>query len=231
MRSTVSCAGTRGTCVSASRTAWSSGMSLHPQPGYPFSLDARRSSTSCRRGGLTVRTTATNVGRDRLPLRQPAHIRTSRSARRRSTTCCSRCPRERCSARTIVASRSAAVPVGETDLDFRVGAPSRRHEARPRLHRPRARRYGCWPASSSSAGERGVTLWLDDGYRYLMVFTGDLPDVGRGGLAVEPMTCRAECLPERRGSRRTRAGRVPPGDVGAVPDGRGGRMSGLPSER
>jgi aldose 1-epimerase len=32
-------------------------------------------------------------------------------------------------------------------------------------------------------------LWLDDGFGYLMVFTGDLPDVERGGLAVEPMTC------------------------------------------
>jgi len=40
-----------------------------------------------------------------------------------------------------------------------------------------------------SAGEGGVTLWLDDGFRYLMVFTGDLPAVQRHGLAVEPMTC------------------------------------------
>jgi aldose 1-epimerase len=35
-----------------------------------------------------------------------------------------------------------------------------------------------------------VTLWADESYPYLMVFTGDtLPDGGRRSLAVEPMTC------------------------------------------
>ena len=37
---------------------------------------------------------------------------------------------------------------------------------------------------------RGLTLWVDATYPYLMVFTGDpLPDVNRRSLAVEPMTC------------------------------------------
>ena len=36
---------------------------------------------------------------------------------------------------------------------------------------------------------QGVTLWFDESYRYVMVFTGDHPDVNRRGLAVEPMTC------------------------------------------
>ena len=35
-----------------------------------------------------------------------------------------------------------------------------------------------------------TALWVDDGYRYLMIFTGDaLPDVNRRSVAVEPMTC------------------------------------------
>ena len=34
-----------------------------------------------------------------------------------------------------------------------------------------------------------TTVWLDDAYRYVQLFTGDLPDVGRRSLAVEPMTC------------------------------------------
>ena len=35
-----------------------------------------------------------------------------------------------------------------------------------------------------------TTLWADEAYPYLMVFTGDgLPDVERRSLAVEPMTC------------------------------------------
>jgi aldose 1-epimerase len=35
-----------------------------------------------------------------------------------------------------------------------------------------------------------VSLWVDDGYPYLMLFSGDpLPNVSRRSLAVEPMTC------------------------------------------
>ena len=35
-----------------------------------------------------------------------------------------------------------------------------------------------------------LTLWVDETYPYVMVFTGDpLPDVNRRSLAVEPMTC------------------------------------------
>jgi aldose 1-epimerase len=35
-----------------------------------------------------------------------------------------------------------------------------------------------------------VSLWIDESYPYLMLFTGDpLPDVRRRSLAVEPMTC------------------------------------------
>jgi Galactose mutarotase and related enzymes len=34
-----------------------------------------------------------------------------------------------------------------------------------------------------------VTVWADDSWPWLQVFTGDLPDIRRRGLAVEPMTC------------------------------------------
>jgi aldose 1-epimerase len=37
---------------------------------------------------------------------------------------------------------------------------------------------------------RGIALWMDQAYGYVMVFSGDpLPDVNRKSLAVEPMTC------------------------------------------
>ena len=36
----------------------------------------------------------------------------------------------------------------------------------------------------------GLSLWMDEAYPYVMLFTGDpLPDVARRSLAVEPMTC------------------------------------------
>jgi aldose 1-epimerase len=34
-----------------------------------------------------------------------------------------------------------------------------------------------------------VVVWADGGWPWQQVFTGDLPEVGRRGLAVEPMTC------------------------------------------
>jgi aldose 1-epimerase len=35
----------------------------------------------------------------------------------------------------------------------------------------------------------GSVVWMDAAYRYVLLFTGDLPDVRRRSLAVEPMTC------------------------------------------
>ena len=34
-----------------------------------------------------------------------------------------------------------------------------------------------------------VAVWVDEAWPWLQVFTGDLPDIRRRGLAVEPMTC------------------------------------------
>ena len=41
-----------------------------------------------------------------------------------------------------------------------------------------------------------MTLWLDEGFGYLMLFTGDTlaPAARRRGLAVEPMTCPPNAL-------------------------------------
>ena len=40
-----------------------------------------------------------------------------------------------------------------------------------------------------------VTVWLDESYGWLQLFTGDpLPDVARRSLAVEPMTCPANAF-------------------------------------
>ena len=161
---------------------------LHPQPGYPhtlqLSLDYRLDA-----GGLTVRTTATNVGAtpcpfgagahpyltfdrhlvDALDLRVPAATRLTSDERGIPT---------------------GAVPVDGTDYDFResrtLGA-LQLDTAYTDLERDADGR-----ARIELTAERGrsATIWLDEHYRYVMVFTGDpLPDVARRSLAVEPMTC------------------------------------------
>jgi aldose 1-epimerase len=69
-------------------------------------------------------------------------------------------------------------PVGATRLDHCFAELARDDDgvARVTLTRPEA---------GSS-----VTLWADDAYAYLMLYTGDdRPDVNRRSLAVEPMTC------------------------------------------
>ncbi len=53
-----------------------------------------------------------------------------------------------------------------------------------------------------------LTLWLDGSYPYVMLFTGDLPDVERRGLAVEPMSCPPNAFRSGEGLIR-----LEPGDV------------------
>jgi aldose 1-epimerase len=161
---------------------------LHPQPGYPFSL-ALEVEYALAADGLSVRTTATNIGVDACPYGAGVHpyltvgtpsvdaaILTSPGA-------------------TVIRSDDRGLPVGtdpveRTPFDFRraraIAATALDHAftdlergddglARVELRHPDG---------------SGVVLWVDAGYRYLMLFTGDpLPDVRRRSLAVEPMTC------------------------------------------
>ena len=66
----------------------------------------------------------------------------------------------------------------------------------------------------------GTTVWMDSNYGYVLLFTGDRPDVDRRSLAVEPMTCPANAF--RTGEALIR---LEPGDRfearwGIAPDGR-----------
>ena len=66
------------------------------------------------------------------------------------------------------------------------------------------------PGSCSRARPgRRATLWVDDAYGYLMLFTGDTlaPGARRRGLAVEPMTCAPNALQSGDGLVDPRAGR------------------------
>ena len=77
---------------------------------------------------------------------------------------------------------------------------------------------------------RGLSLWVDDAYPYLMLFTGDpLPDVARRGLAVEPMTCPPNAFRTGRDLIRLGGGsRSPAGGVSTRPD-RGAHLFGRPA--
>ena len=161
---------------------------IHPRPGYPFTLELRV-AYELSDGGLAVRTTATNVGTDPCPYGSGAHPYLSVGTATVDDIVL------RVPARTALRSDERGIPVDTlpiegTDLDFRTARPiggAKLDQGYTDLERGddglarvelRAR-----------DGRRGVTLWVDEGYPYLMVFTGDLPAVERRGLAVEPMTC------------------------------------------
>jgi aldose 1-epimerase len=162
---------------------------LRPRPGYPFSL-ALSIEYLLSEAGLRVRTSATNIGPDPCPYGSGAHPYLTVGAATVGSVLL------RVPARTVLQMDDLGIPVGAapvegTELDFRlarpIGAAKLDHDftdlereedgiARVELGRP-------------DSGV-GLTLWVDETYRHLMVFTGDpFPEVNRRSLAVEPMTC------------------------------------------
>ncbi len=159
---------------------------LEPQPGYPFSL-ALSIEYALGAGGLTVRTTATNAGAEACPYGAGAHpYLTVGTEPVDSATL-------RVPARTVLRSNERGLPVGEepvegTDYDFRRPRPIGETVLDHAFTGLDRGEDGL--ARVELDGERSVSLWVDETYPYLMVFTGDpLPDVARRSLAVEPMTC------------------------------------------
>jgi aldose 1-epimerase len=154
----------------------------YPQPGYPFSL-AYRVEHLLADDGLSVRIEATNVGGEPCPYGAGAHPYLAVHAERVDDVDL------RVPAGTVLESNDRGLPVGESpvggELDFR-----------------EARRIGvavldhCFTGLERDPDGRArvqvgeTTLWADESWPYVMVFTGDpLPDVARRSVAVEPMTC------------------------------------------
>jgi aldose 1-epimerase len=162
---------------------------LHPQPGYPFSLDVSieyRLSDN----GLSVATTATNAGPDACPYGYGAHPYLTLGTPTVDSVVLTAPGRE------VLRANERGIPTGQaavegTEYDFTqprtIGSTRLDHcftdlerdeggVARVELRAP--------------DGTTGLTLWMDETYGYLMLFTGDpFPDVNRRSLAVEPMTC------------------------------------------
>jgi len=162
---------------------------LEPQPGYPFTL-ALRIEYSLSEAGLSVQTTAWNAGSEPCPFGSGQHPYLTLGTPTIDAL------RLQVPAGTVAFSDERGLPVRSesvagTEFDFRTGRAiggmvldnaftdlerDDDGKASVRLHAP--------------DGGGGSTLWVDQSYPYLMVFSGDpLPDVARRSLAVEPMTC------------------------------------------
>jgi aldose 1-epimerase len=159
------------------------------RPGYPFRL-ALSIDYSLALDGLTVRTTATNVGELACPYGAGFHPYLTAGAEPVDALIL------HAPASTVLHSDErglplAGQPVEGTEYDFRrprqVGSTKLDHTftdlVRDEDGLARVALSGLRPGEA-------VELWVDESYGYLQLFTGDtLRDVDRRSLAVEPMTC------------------------------------------
>jgi len=164
---------------------------LHPQPGYPFAL---RLTIEYRLSdpGLSVTTTALNVGTSSCPYGAGAHPYLSIGTDVIDAGVL------RIPANRWLPSDARGIPTGAETVD---GTPYDFREPRPigdaqldtgYTDLIRDRDGHARVTLRGPAGQPGVALWLDEHYGYVMAFTGDSlpqPERRRRGLGVEPMTC------------------------------------------
>jgi aldose 1-epimerase len=162
---------------------------LHPRPGYPFTLELSIEYTLSQ-GGLQVRTTATNVGMDPCPFGSGAHPYLTFGTGSVDSVLL------QVPARTVLHSDERGIPNGsgavdETEYDFgkpRAIGATKLDTAFTDLERDQDGLARVELRHPDHDG--GLALWVDERYSYLMLYTGDdRPDVNRRSLAVEPMTC------------------------------------------
>ena len=160
---------------------------LHPQPGYPFAL-ALAIEYTLSDEGLSVSTTATNTGPDPCPYGCGHHPYLMLGTPSVDTLVLT------ARARTVLSANERGLPTGQaavagTEYDFtepRAIGETRLDNCFTDLERD----DGIARVELRSPDGAGLTLWLDESYGYVMLFTGDpLPDVDRRSIAVEPMTC------------------------------------------
>lgn len=172
-------------------TSVTMGLLLRPLPAYPFSLDL---SVRYVLGdeGLTVTTTATNLGDAAAPYGHGAHPYVAVGTELVDDAVLA------LPARTWLPTDDDQIPTGRepvegTAYDFRtprVLGDTQMDYAFTDLERGSDGRATL--VLSAPDGGRRVEVWVDASYPYLEVFTGDaLPDPARRrqGLGVEPMTC------------------------------------------
>jgi aldose 1-epimerase len=184
---------------------------LYPQPGYPFALELH-AGYSLSEVGLEARIQATNVGSEAAPFGAGWHpyLAVEGEVVDGVELCV---PTE-----TVLVADERGLPVGsaavaDEGLDFR--------EARPI---GTARLDHCFTGLERDGRGRAVarvgrtTVWVDETFRYLMVFTGDgLPDVERRSVAIEPMTCAPNAFRSGDGLTRLEPGQAHVGSWGISP--------------
>ena len=167
---------------------------LPPSPAYPFLLDLRI-EYALGDGGLEVALSAANAGDGPLPFGAGFHPYLTLGEATIDGLAV------RVPAATWLPADERGIPTGERrpvagDADLRDGPAIGGRVLDTCLTDLARDRDGRARAVLSAPDGRAVTLWMDEGYGFVMVFTGDTlpPERRRRGLAVEPMTCAPDAF-------------------------------------
>ena len=176
--------------TSRSPSAVALGCVLHPQPAYPWRLELGV-EYSIDEAGLTVAAAASCLSEAAAPFGigfHPYLTLGSATIDKAHVTI---------PARTRLEADERGLPAGEVDVegdfDFRAAKPIERIELDTGYTNLIRSEDGRVRVNVELAGgDRGLTLWADEAFDYLMVYTGhslEPQSRRRQGLAVEPMTC------------------------------------------
>ncbi|MGH2859830.1 MAG: aldose 1-epimerase family protein [Solirubrobacteraceae bacterium] len=189
---------------------------LYPREGYPFAL-ALAIEYRLGPSGLTVTTSATNAGERKCPYGAGAHPYITIGSDR-IDGCTLRAPGARWMRTDDRQIPTGSAPVDGTDYDFR--APRQIGATRLDTGYAELVRDGDGLARvtlTSPDDGSAVTLWQDESYPYVMLFTGDAVQPAerrRRGLGVEPMTCAPNALQTGEGLRTLAPGETASGSWG-----------------
>lgn len=183
------------------------GANLYPKQGYPFALEVRV-EYALGDDGLTVTTTATNIGTSACPYACGQHPYLSPGTEKLDT-----CRLQLRAATRITTDDARQLPTGNeavagTAFDFResreLGTLAIDY-AFTDLERDGDGR--AWMHLTGNDG-RTASLWVDESYPFLEVYTADTlaPARRRTGLGGEPMTCPPNGLQSGEGVIRLEPG-------------------------
>lgn len=191
------------------------GTRLHPLTGYPFTLEVRI-EYALDQDGLSVRTSATNLGEHPCPYGAGQHPYLSPGE-----GLIDECTLEFAAGTRIVTDPERQLPAGREavaggEYDFsspRVVGEQQIDAAFTDLQRGDGGSALCRLAASDGAA---VELWADENYPFMELFTGDTlsPPRRRRGLAVEPMTCAPNAFQSGDGLIRLEPGQTHAGRWG-----------------
>jgi aldose 1-epimerase len=172
-------------------------LQLHPTPGYPFSLQLDL-DYHLGREGLTVTTTAHSLDEVAIPFGLGFHPYLTAGAGTVDGAILHLPALDTLDLDERGLPTGALTPVSGTDRDFtspRFVGPVVLDTAFTSLERDAD---GLTRATiDAPGGAGGTTLWTDESFPYLMVYTGDtLGEVQRRrhAIAIEPMTCPPNAL-------------------------------------